>query len=158
MSHVQPPAPGAARAQQAGPGQAGSQQPRPSRVGRGYGAAMLAEAATLWVASYLHRQGRISLGFTVIKGEHFPGASIPELVIGIVLALGALVVLAAPARARRPALIASGFGVFGILVGITIVITGGSPNATVDLTYHATILAATLATFVLLLLRHPHPD
>ncbi len=118
---------------------------------------MLAEAATLWVASYLHRQGRISLGFTEIKGEHLPGASIPELVIGIVLALGALVVFAAPARGRRPALFASGFGMFGILVGITIVITGGSPNPAADLTYHAAVLAATLATFVLLLVRYPHP-
>jgi glycerol uptake facilitator-like aquaporin len=155
MSHLQQhSAPGPAASPRAGGGRAG----RTGRTGRWFGVAMLAEAAALWVASCLHRDGRISLGFTAIKGEHFPGASIPELVIGAVLALGALAVLAAPARARRPALTASGFGVFGILLGLTIVATSGSPNTAADLTYHSLILLATAATFVLLLLRHPGRD
>jgi len=131
---------------------------RAGHLGRGAGVAMLAEAVTLWVASFLHRQGQIPLGFTVVRGEHFPAASIPELVIGVVLALGALVVLAAPSRARRPALFATGFGVFGVLGGLTIVVSGGSPDTAVDLTYHSLLLAALVATFVVLLLRHPSRD
>ena len=62
---------------------------------RRFAAVMLAEAATFGVASYLHLDGRIPLGFTTITGEHFGRASVPEAVIGAVLAAGAVVVAVA---------------------------------------------------------------
>src|SRR5215813_5375417 len=83
--------------------------PAGTGVPRPFGLFMLAEAATLGIASYLHRNGRISLGFTVIHGEHFPRASLPEAIIGAVLVLGSAIVLAAPARARRAAIFATSF-------------------------------------------------
>lgn len=113
---------------------------------------MLAEAATLGIASYLHRDGRIPLGFTVIHGEQFQAASVPEAIIGAVLAAGAVVVLATPARARRAAVFATGFGIFGFLVGTVFVLTSGRPSVTIDLTYHATALTVLVATLVMLVL------
>src|SRR5215469_421673 len=60
------PAPAARRAQQ-----------RPAGMDRRYAVVLLAAAATFGVASYLHLDGRIPLGFTTITGEHFSRASIP---------------------------------------------------------------------------------
>jgi hypothetical protein len=119
---------------------------------RGFGIVMLAEAATLGIASYLHRDGHIALGFTVITGEHFTAASTPEAIIGGVLAAGAAFVLAAPRRARKIAVGTTGFALLGVIVGIAAVLGSSRPDITADLTYHAILLAALLATFVLLLL------
>jgi heme A synthase len=127
------------------------------RVPRLFGLVMLAEAATLGIASYLHRDGRIPLGFTVIHGEQYPAASVPEAVIGAVLAAGAAIVLTAPARARRTAVFATGFGIFGFIVGMIFVLTSGRPNITIDLTYHATLLTLLITTLVMLTLRQSPP-
>ena len=73
---------------------------RQAGVDRRFAVVMLLEAATFGVASYLHLDGRIPLGFTTITGEHFSRASVPEAIIGAVLAAGAVVVGVAPGRAR----------------------------------------------------------
>jgi heme A synthase len=120
-----------------------------------FGLALLAEAATLGIASYLHRDGHIPLGFTVVRGEQFTAASVPEAVIGAILAAGAAIVLTAPDRARRAALFATAFGVFGVLAGVAFVVTSGRPSIAIDLAYHAILLAALTTTLVLLALRRP---
>jgi heme A synthase len=91
----------------------------------------------------------------VVRGEQFTGASVPEAVIGAILAAGAAIVLTVPDRARRAALFATGFGVFGVLAGMGFVLTSGRPSIAIDLTYHATLLAALITTLVLLALRRP---
>ena len=128
---------------------------RRNGVPRLFAFAMLAEAATLGIASYLHTDGHIPLGFTVIRGEQFTGASVPEAIIGAILAAGAAIVATAPDRARRAALFATGFGVFGVLAGVAFVLTSGRPSIVIDLTYHAILLAALITTLVLLPLRRP---
>lgn len=121
-----------------------------ARTPRSFGLAMSAEAVTFGIASYLHTDGHIPLGFTTITGEHFPGAVIPEATIGAVLAAGAVLVLARLRGARGAALGATAFGILGTLVGTVIVVTGARPGVTADLTYHGLILAALLVTFALL--------
>lgn len=128
---------------------------RHAGVPRLFGVLMLAEAATLGIASYLHRDGQLPLGFTVIHGEQFASASIPEAVIGAVLAAGAATVLAVPARARRAAVFATAFGIFGFVVGTVFVLTSGRPSITADLTYHAVLLAVLIASLVVLALPQP---
>lgn len=118
---------------------------------------MLAEAVTLGIASYLHRGGRIPLGFTVIHGEHFQGAATPEAIIGAVLAAGAVLVLAAPGRARVAALVTAGFAVLGVLVGLAEVLRGAGPGSAIDLAYHAALLTALAVTLVMLALRRVPP-
>jgi hypothetical protein len=96
----QPPAAGSPAAAPA----ARRAQPLPARMDRRYAVVLLAAAATFGIASYLHLDGNIPLGFTTITGEHFSRASIPEAIIGAVLAAGAAIVTAAPGRARTAAL------------------------------------------------------
>jgi hypothetical protein len=126
-------------------------------VPRPFGLAMLAEAATLGIASYLHRDGHIPLGFTVIHGEHFTAAATPEAIIGAVLGVGAVFVFAAPGRARRGALGTIGFAVLGVTVGLAEVLRGVGPAGTADLVYHSALLAALVATLVTLARRSARP-
>jgi hypothetical protein len=124
---------------------------RPRPLARWLGAAMLAEAITLGLASWVHRDNSLSLGFVALPGEHFPDAATPEAVIAAVLAIGALVVLTAPARARRVALAADAFAILGTAIGIVAVATSTRPSITGDLTYHASLMAALLITFAQLI-------
>ncbi len=105
-------------------------------------------AVTLGVASYLHRQGQTPLGFTVIRGESFYGASVPEAVIGFVLAAAAAVVLLAPRRARRIAVAANSFAIAGVAYGMSVTIASGRMA---DIIYHCALMALLLATEVHLL-------
>jgi hypothetical protein len=109
---------------------------------------MLVEAATFGVASYLHRGGRIALGFTTVTGEHFSNAALPEAIIGAVLAAAAVFVLAAPGRARSAAYGATGFATLGVVVGLSVVVGSSRPAA--DLAYHVTILVVLLASALML--------
>jgi hypothetical protein len=120
---------------------------------RWIGTLMLAEAVTFGIASYLHLQGRIPLGFITVTGEDFRAAATPEAIIGGVVAAGALLVLAAPGRARRAALGVTGFAIAGVAVGLAAVIGSARASITADLSYHAAIMAALLVTFAALLLR-----
>ena len=124
---------------------------RPARAtDRRFAVVMLLEAATFGVASYLHLDGRIPLGFTTITGEHFGRASVPEAVIGAVLAVGAVVVAVAPGRARTAALGATGFAAVGVLAGLGFVLTSSRPHIAADLAYHLTMLLALLALLLAL--------
>ena len=113
---------------------------------------MLVEAATFGAASYLHLDGWIPLGLTTITGEHFGRASVPEAIIGAVLAAGAVVVAVAPGRARTAALGVTGFAVLGVLAGLGFVLTSSRPHIAADLSYHLTILLV-LLTEVFVLVR-----
>jgi len=123
---------------------------RSLRTHRRFAVVMLAEAATFGVASYLHLDGRIPLGLTTITGEHFGRASVPEAVIGAVLAGGAVVVAVAPRWARTAALGATGFAALGVLVGLGFVLASGRPHIAVDLAYHLTMLVVLLAGLAVL--------
>src|SRR5262249_61337073 len=110
----------------------GAQQ-RPARMDRRYAVVLLAAAATFGVASYLHLDGNIPLGFTIITGEHFSRASIPEAIIGAVLAAGAAVVTAAPGWARTAALGATGVLALGGVAGVWVLVHRSPP------THHASV-------------------
>ena len=130
-------------------------QPLPARMDRRYAVVLLAAAATFGIASYLHLDGNIPLGFTTITGEHFGRASVPEAVIGAVLAAGAVVVAVAPGRARTAALGATGFAALGVLAGLGFVLTSSRPHIAVDLSYHLTMLLV-LLTGLIVLIRAGH--
>src|SRR5215831_2512800 len=100
------------------------------------GTAMAAEAATFALASAAH----FATGFT--------DAAIPELVIAAVLGLGSSAVLPQRQHAWCTAVGATSFATFGTIVGLIIIATGRQDAP--DLTYHATILAALVATMTAL--------
>jgi len=126
-------------------------QPPPAGMDLRFAVVMLAEAATFGVVSYLHLDGRIPLGFTTITGEHFSRASIPEAIIGAVLAVGAAMVVVAPSRARTVALGTTGFAALGVLAGLGFVLTSSRPHIANDVAYHLTMLLVLLAGLVALL-------
>jgi len=97
---------------------------------------MAAEAATFALASAAH----FATGFT--------DAAIPELVIAAVLGLGSSAVLPQRQHAWGTAVGATSFATFGTIVGLIIIATGRQDAP--DLTYHATILAALVATMTAL--------
>jgi hypothetical protein len=141
-----PPLAGQAAARAARPAPPASEGDR-QWAGRAAGLLMSLAAVTLGVASYLHRDGHIPLGFTVINGERFHGASIPEAVIAFVVAVGGIAALAVPRRARPVALGTTTFAILGVAYGLSV--TAGTGRV-IDIAYHSALLAVLLATGVVL--------
>lgn len=111
----------------------------PARTGRAIGILMAAEAATFAVAAAIH------------FGVGFSHAAIPEMVIAAVLGVGASAVVRSRAQARRIAIAATAFAIFGTLVGLAAIATGRQDLP--DLIYHASILPVLLVTAIILLRR-----
>ena len=111
-----------------------------SRAPRLVGRLMLAEAATFAIASILH--------FGV--AESFIDAAIPEAIIAVVLAGGAVRVLRRPTGSWWFALVTSLFALVGVIIGLSVIL-GGIVSRPVDVAYHATIFVALVATVGMLL-------
>lgn len=104
-----------------------------------------AAALTLLAASAIHSGIAVALGAVTI-GDPFPGAAIPEAVIGLALLAG----LGAAFVARRDRvwlLAATVFAIAGTILGISI--TLGSDRGG-DIAYHVVLLSGLLAALVLL--------
>lgn len=99
---------------------------------------MALEAASLAVVSALHLAGALG-------GKPEVGAGVPEAIIGIVLAVGAVELLRLPTRGRSVALGAILFAIAGFVLGLTITIRGGEP---LDIAYHATVLPILVLTLL----------
>ena len=102
------------------------------------GRLMLIEAVTFAIASILH------LGIS----ETFIAAAIPEAIIAVVLAAGALAVMRR--GSRWLGLATTIFALAGVIIGLSVII-GGYVSRPIDIAYHATILVALVVTVVLLL-------
>ena len=104
---------------------------------------MLAAAATLLGASAVH-------GSLVGPIDPFPGAAIPEAVIGVVLGAAAFAGLALGRSVWPYALGATLFAIAGTLYGLTVTVPRGDPG---DIAYHLALLATLAVTIGLLLVR-----
>jgi hypothetical protein len=113
------------------------------RVRPWFGSLMGFEAATLVIASILH--------FGVIKSATERNAAIPELIIAIVLAVGATAVFRAPARAWGIAIGTSCFATVGVLYGLSVTASGHGPDKTANVTYHVFILTVLVIGLVLMI-------
>ena len=107
---------------------------------RAIGTLMVFEATTLAITASVHFAGR-GVGSS---------AAVPETVIGIVLAGGAVALIGRSWRARRAAAVAVGFAIAGFGVGLSFTIHDGSGG---DLAYHAAMLPLLAYTLVVLLSR-----
>ncbi|HEY3681786.1 MAG TPA: hypothetical protein VGL93_02040 [Streptosporangiaceae bacterium] len=112
------------------------------QVARWTGVLMVVAAVSFGAASTVH-WGVPVLGLR----DPFPGARVPEAVIGVVLLGGAAAALARVAHAWGIAVAATGFAILGTLVGLRFTIGGGVPG---DIVYHAAILAALVVIMVAL--------
>jgi multisubunit Na+/H+ antiporter MnhF subunit len=95
---------------------------------------MTLEAASLVVASAVH------------LSRSQPNAGIPEAVICVALAAGALAVYRAVPSWRTAALSTVGFAIAGFLVGLSVTARGHSLG---DVAYHATVLPFLVGTLAL---------
>jgi hypothetical protein len=102
------------------------------------------EAGSLAVMASLHLSGILDGG----ANEHTPNrAGIAEAIICVVLCYGAVVLMRAPSRGRRAALVSTGFAFLGFIVGLSSTIPDGQ---TIDIAYHVTVLPLLLLTLVAL--------
>src|SRR5205823_4899523 len=100
---------------------------------------------SLGVASALHLSGLVH-GRSVSFDPD--SAGIAEAVIGVVLAVAALVMFRLPARARAVGIAATIFALVGFLVGMSETARGGDVP---DIVYHATVIPLLIAGLVLLI-------
>jgi hypothetical protein len=110
---------------------------------------MLVEAVTLAVASIVHFGLVIPLGVATLN-DPFAGARIPEAIIAVVLAAGAVSLLTPWAGAWWSALATTVLAIVGVLVGLRFVLFGTVARPG-DLVYHGSLLVLLLVTLVLLL-------
>jgi hypothetical protein len=92
------------------------------------------QAAVFAIAALLHA-GMLAGGY-----EH-ERARTAETVIAAVLLAGLVATFVAPAVARRAALAAQGFALFGTAVGLVTIAIGIGPRTMVDFALHATMIA-----------------
>jgi hypothetical protein len=112
------------------------------------GTLLAVTAVSFAMASLIHAGTEIPLGVTTV-GDPFPGAVIPEAVIALVVAAGAVAVFTRRPAARRAAVMATLFALLGTAYGLAV--TLGSAR-TGDIAYHVGILAVLVVTLVLLLM------
>jgi hypothetical protein len=111
------------------------------------GGLMALATLTLACASLLHFGLALPLGAATLADPD-RGAAIPEAVIATVLAAGVIGVALRLGAAWVMALVAVGFAVAGVLVGITFTLPTGRTG---DIVYHFCLLALLLTTAVMLL-------
>jgi len=105
-------------------------------------------AVSFAMASVIHAGTVIPLGVTTVS-DPFPGAVIPEAVIAVVVAAGAVAVFTRRPAARGAAVMATLFALLGTAYGLTV--TLGSAR-TGDIAYHVGILVVLAVTLGLLLM------
>jgi hypothetical protein len=104
-------------------------------------------ALTFWLASAIHFGLKVELGFALVS-DPFPGAAVPEAVVGVVVALGAGSLLVFRQPRLGIAMAATAFAIAVTLYGLSV--TAGS-GRTADVLYHISVLAVLSAALALLL-------
>jgi hypothetical protein len=93
-------------------------------------------AASFAVASVIHAGTEIPLGLTTVS-DPFPGAAIPEAVLALVVAAGAVAVFTRRPAARGIAVMATVFALLGTAYGLTVTLRSARTG---DVAYHVGIL------------------
>jgi hypothetical protein len=117
-------------------------QRRPQAHGaqRRIAAVMALEAASLAVMSFLHLSGIVAVG-----SKPSAGAGIPEAIICLALAYGAITLWRGSQHASTIALATIGFAIFGFMIGLR------QAGDAIEVAYHATVLPLLLLTLAAVL-------
>jgi hypothetical protein len=110
------------------------------------GGLMIVAALSFLCASALHFGATISIPGGTIH-DPFQGAAIPEMIIGIVMGLGSMIVLIRHRVSWAVALAAVSFALLGVIYGLTVTLREGRIG---DISYHFSVLALLVITLVLL--------
>lgn len=120
--------------------------PIPGAVGRLHGTVMLVEAVSFAVAAVVHLGHRIAL----VPGEPATGTAIVELIIGGLLALGALAVLAGALRARLFGFLVTLPAIVGVIYQLVAISLGTGPRTIPDLGFDIAMMAVLLISLAVL--------
>jgi hypothetical protein len=112
------------------------------------GGLLCGAALTLGFASLLHFGVAIPVGATTIS-DPFAGAAIPEAVLAVVVAAGAMTLLAGLPVARWLTPATTLLALAGTLYGLTVTLARGEPG---DVVYHLALLTILVVSALLLLL------
>lgn len=108
---------------------------------------MAVAAVTFWIASAIHFGARIPLGFTTLD-DPFPGAAIPEAIIGVVVAFGVLAIAVRWPANWGIAIGTTSFAIVGTLFGLSVTLGSGR---SADVAYHVSVLVLLFVTLGVLL-------
>ncbi|HEX6444299.1 MAG TPA: hypothetical protein VF053_04355 [Streptosporangiales bacterium] len=108
--------------------------------GVGVGALMAFAAVTFAIASFVHSGATVPLGPVTVR-DPFQGAMVPEAVIAVLVAVGAVSILARLRASRPVAVVACVVAILGTCYGLTVTVPRGQVG---DITYHVGILALLL--------------
>lgn len=120
--------------------------PIPGAVGRLHGTVMLVEAVSFAVAAVVHLGHRIAL----VPGEPATGTAVVELIIGGLLALGALAVLAGALRARLFGFLVTLLAIVGVIYQLVAISLGTGPRTIPDLGFDIAMMAVLLISLAVL--------
>jgi hypothetical protein len=120
--------------------------PIPGAVGRLHGTVMLVEAVSFVVAAVVHLGHRIAL----VPGEPATGTAVVELIIGGLLALGALAVLAGALRARLFGFLVTLLAIVGVIYQLVAISLGTGPRTIPDLGFDIAMMAVLLISLAVL--------
>lgn len=120
--------------------------PIPGAVGRLHGTVMLVEAVSFAVAAVVHLGHRIAL----VPGESATGTAVVELIIGGLLALGALAVLAGALRARLFGFLVTLPAIVGVIYQLVAISLGTGPRTIPDLGFDIAMMAVLLVSLAVL--------
>jgi len=111
---------------------------------------MAVAAVTFWLASFIHFGATFSIGSTRVS-DPFPGAAIPEAIVGVVVALGALGLFARWRLSWRLAVGTTAFAIIVTLYGLSVTLGGGR---SADVAYHVSVLAVLFVVLATLMAGH----
>jgi hypothetical protein len=126
----------------------GRTQPGRRRPSTTLGVLMAASAVSFALASTIHAGAAIPLGVTTVS-DPFPGAVVPEAVIAVVVAAGAVAVFSRRQAAWGATVMATLFGLLGTAYGLTVTLGGARTG---DIAYHGGILVVLVVILGLLLM------
>jgi hypothetical protein len=107
------------------------------------------DATIFLAAALLHLGGRFAIGPVVLViGRIFP-ATVVEGVIGIFFLVTACALFTRATWAGSVALVAHLFALAGVLVGLVAITAGSKPYESLNVGYHAVMLAAIIAGLIL---------
>jgi hypothetical protein len=107
---------------------------------------MLVEAVSFAVAAVVHLGHRIGL----VPGEPATGTAVVELIIGGLLALGALAVLASALRARLFGFLVTLLAIVGVIYQLVAISLGTGPRTFPDLGFDIAVMAVLLISLAVL--------
>src|SRR5262245_27804751 len=117
-------------------------------IGDAFRVLVVLEAVSFLVFAVLHLGVRVPVGFGVVRTDPIRDAVIAEGISGALLALSAYALLTGRNWALRATVIAQGFSLVAVLVGIAAIAAGLGPSSLENDVYHR-VLAPMLALSLL---------